>query len=96
MKNIVIIASVLCCIGTTCLYFMQNKKQQKLLKVLTDLQYDSNQKHESDAFKIATLKEDINTCYANEGETLKNSMLLWHSCISPWQYNHVIQRLWTL
>ena len=19
-----------------------------------------------------------------------------HSCISPWQYNHVIQRLWTL
>ena len=20
----------------------------------------------------------------------------WHSCISPWQYNHVIQRLWTL
>ena len=21
---------------------------------------------------------------------------LWHSCISPWQYNHVIQRLWTL
>ena len=44
--------------------------------MLTDLQYDSNQKHESDAFKIATLKEDINTCYANEGETLKNSMLL--------------------
>ena len=45
MKNIVIIASVLCCIGTTCLYFMQNKTA-KLLKVLTDLQYDSNQKHE--------------------------------------------------
>ena len=21
---------------------------------------------------------------------------LGHSCISPWQYNHVIQRLWTL
>ena len=20
----------------------------------------------------------------------------WHSRISPWQYNHVIQRLWTL
>ena len=23
-------------------------------------------------------------------------MCFWHSCISPWQYNHVIQRLWTL
>lgn len=22
--------------------------------------------------------------------------VIWHSCISPWQYNHVIQRLWTL
>ena len=22
--------------------------------------------------------------------------LFGHSCISPWQYNHVIQRLWTL
>ena len=25
-----------------------------------------------------------------------HDVLYWHSCISPWQYNHVIQRLWTL
>ena len=24
------------------------------------------------------------------------SLVYGHSCISPWQYNHVIQRLWTL
>lgn len=24
------------------------------------------------------------------------NVIFWHSCISPWQYNHVIQRLWTL
>ena len=26
----------------------------------------------------------------------RNNGILRHSCISPWQYNHVIQRLWTL
>lgn len=76
MKNIVIIGVVLCFIGSTYFYFMQNKKQQKSLKVLTDLQYDYNQKQESEAFKLATLKEDMNVCYANEGEALKNSMVL--------------------
>lgn len=30
-------------------------------------------------------------------KTLENCLeRLRHSCISPWQYNHVIQRLWTL
>lgn len=76
MKNIVIIFAVICCIGTTSLYLMQIKKQLKLLKVLADLQYDYKQKHDSDAFKIATLKEDMNTCYADEGETLNNMTLL--------------------
>ena len=28
--------------------------------------------------------------------TMTDSQGKWHSCISPWQYNHVIQRLWTL
>ena len=27
---------------------------------------------------------------------LLNKLKIRHSCISPWQYNHVIQRLWTL
>lgn len=76
MKNIVIIFAVICCVGATSLYLLQIKKQQKLLKVLADLQYDYNQKHDSEAFKIATLKEDMNTCYANEGETLSNVTLL--------------------
>ena len=30
--------------------------------------------------------EEVETWALNNG----------HSCISPWQYNHVIQRLWTL
>ena len=29
-----------------------------------------------------------------EGQASKDNFR--HSCISPWQYNHVIQRLWTL
>ena len=29
-------------------------------------------------------------------ELFKYFQLIGHSCISPWQYNHVIQRLWTL
>ena len=32
----------------------------------------------------------------NEGTFITNIEEKWHSCISPWQYNHVIQRLWTL
>ena len=31
-------------------------------------------------------KKEVNESVAESG----------HSCISPWQYNHVIQRLWTL
>lgn len=76
IKNIVLIVAVLCCIGTTYLYLAQNKKQLKLLKVLNDLQYDYKQKQESQAFQLATLREDMNTCYANESETLKSNMLL--------------------
>ena len=76
MKNIVLIVAVLCCIGTTCLYLTQDNKQIRLLEVLNDLQYDYKQKQESQAFQLATLREDMNTRYANESETLKSNMLL--------------------
>ena len=32
----------------------------------------------------------------NRKEDIANLVNYGHSCISPWQYNHVIQRLWTL
>lgn len=76
VKDFVIIFAILCCIGVTFLCFLQNKKQSKLFKALTDLQYDYECKQGSEAFKLATLKEDMNTCYINEGETLNNNMLL--------------------
>ena len=43
---------------------------------------------------------DMNFTLSTTGEEgltlLKQVKIFRHSCISPWQYNHVIQRLWTL
>lgn len=76
MKNIVAVFILLFCVGVTFVYFMQNKKHQELFKLLSDLQYGYRQKMESQAFKLATLKEDMNTCYINEGYSLKANMIL--------------------
>ena len=32
----------------------------------------------------------------NRTDAIEQAKKNGHSCISPWQYNHVIQRLWTL
>lgn len=76
MKNIVIVFAILCCIGTTYFCLAQIKKQQKLIKVLADFQYEYSEKQDSKDFKLATLKEDMITCYTNEGEMLNDSIVL--------------------
>ena len=43
---------------------------------------------EQTGFEEAYIREVIKCCLVIG--------LFWHSRISPWQYNHVIQRLWTL
>lgn len=70
------ISVLLCCILMMFLYYVQHGKQQKLLKVLTDLQYDYEQKEGSEAFMLSILKEDMRTCYMSDGETVDGSSLL--------------------
>jgi RNA polymerase sigma-70 factor, ECF subfamily len=49
------------------------------------------------AFKLTADREEANDLLQETSlKALDNEEKFRHSCISPWQYNHVIQRLWTL
>ena len=47
-------------------------------------------------YEVAIAVYEENDKYLNKIENNNNEDKIGHSCISPWQYNHVIQRLWTL
>lgn len=45
---------------------------------------------------IVAIIMSVNFVACSDDDDEITSDNLGHSCISPWQYNHVIQRLWTL
>ena len=62
-------------------------KEQKLLAIQKELE-------EATALEMPMMQQNLPIIATIT--TLGTLMGLRHSCISPWQYNHVIQRLWTL
>ena len=52
------------------------------------------QKRKNFFFRLAEVRAIVRE--KNLVQTSIGELKYGHSCISPWQYNHVIQRLWTL
>ena len=46
--------------------------------------------------KVSPSDKVLSTTYSATIRGRQDIDIYRHSCISPWQYNHVIQRLWTL